>query len=65
MGQDKSRIIDLFRSFDANGDGTLSRREFAAGLRASGFELTKEVNTFAISLLFNIVIGTRHPDAAR
>ena len=31
-----TRVIDLFREWDTNGDGVLSRREFGKGLRQMG-----------------------------
>ncbi len=32
------RVIDLFKEWDANGDGTVSRREFRAGVSQMGFD---------------------------
>ena len=36
MDQQKLRVADLFRRFDGNHDGMLTRDEFMKGLKASG-----------------------------
>lgn len=36
VDQQKLRVSDLFRRFDSNGDGMLTREEFMKGLKASG-----------------------------
>ena len=36
VDQQKLRVNDLFRRFDANHDGMLTREEFMKGLKASG-----------------------------
>lgn len=36
MHEYKARLIDLFHSFDTNGDGVLSRDEFSNGLQKLG-----------------------------
>ena len=36
VNQNKLRVSDLFRRFDSNHDGMLTREEFMKGLKASG-----------------------------
>ena len=36
VDQQKLRVNDLFRRFDSNHDGMLTREEFMKGLKASG-----------------------------
>ena len=36
IDQNKLRVSDLFRRFDSNHDGMLTREEFMKGLKASG-----------------------------
>lgn len=45
--QQKLRINDLFRRFDSNHDGMLTREEFMKGLRASGEAGWNQVPHFA------------------
>ena len=40
VDQQKLRVSDLFRRFDSNNDGMLSREEFMKGLKASGVVYT-------------------------
>ena len=40
VDQQKLRVNDLFRRFDSNHDGMLTREEFMKGLKASGNGLT-------------------------
>lgn len=44
-----TRVLDLFRSWDANGDGEVSRAEFHKAVPALGIEVPRE----EIDLLFN------------
>eukprot|EP00730_Choanoeca_flexa_P005088 TRINITY_DN11870_c0_g2_i5.p3 TRINITY_DN11870_c0_g2~~TRINITY_DN11870_c0_g2_i5.p3 ORF type:complete len:128 (+),score=36.46 TRINITY_DN11870_c0_g2_i5:2650-3033(+) len=36
------RLVDLFKRFDANGDGVISREEFVQGVMDSGIDLSGE-----------------------
>ena len=36
-----TRVIDMFRSMDSNGDGILEKKEMAMGLKSLGFKLTR------------------------
>ena len=41
LRQDRTRIIDAFRTLDKDGDGQVSKREFRAALPALGFRVSK------------------------
>ena len=49
LSKNAMRVIDLFREWDANGDGEISKKEFREAMPRLGFELPKE----AINGLFD------------
>ena len=49
LRKNSARVLDLFRSWDANGDGEVSRQEFHKAMPALGLEVPKK----DINLLFD------------
>ena len=47
----RSRAIDVFRQFDTNGDGVLSRQEFLTGLEQLKAPLTDEEMTLLVDTM--------------
>lgn len=45
----KKRLIDIFRSFDTDGNGTLSHEEFYAGMERLDIDVTRDEVTLLIS----------------
>ena len=55
------RVIDLFRAFDANGDGRVSKAEFRAALPLLGFAAS---NTSTIDAIFDAIDAASNRDGA-
>lgn len=49
MRSSAGRVVDLFRSWDANGDGNVSRKEFHKAMKVLGYDVGKK----AIDQLFD------------
>ena len=43
LKQNATRVVDLFRSWDSNGDGQVSRAEFHKAMPALGLQVPKQV----------------------
>ena len=56
VDQQKLRVNDLFRRFDSNHDGMLTREEFMKGLKASGISLRH--NTIYMYMLMYTLLTT-------
>jgi len=42
LANNAGKVIDLFREWDADGDGTITRKEFHKAMPLLGFEVSKE-----------------------
>ena len=64
VDQQKLRLNDLFRRFDGNHDGMLTREEFMKALKASGKlvgGLTNSLPTLSLTFLFSLHCLPFHP----